>query len=191
MPIFIPDTQTQAMFNDSIEESFAFSFDHWTSDRKTVDTQLEYQIDIGSAQNISSPKYLIAVHQTADRMGVPNKTNNVAISDHLNVRKYHVDIDGVRYPGDGVSIDYGLNDYVDQYCDIKLYYHEYLGEQPLQPLSSYNDMKTKYPFQVIDHRFQVDYINLKKIQLFEDYRGATKNARLFIKLVRHREIKMI
>ena len=95
------------------------------------------------------------------------------------MRKYHVDIDGVRYPRDGVSIDYGLNDYIDQYPDLKLFYHEYLGEQLLQPFISYNDMKTKYIFQVIDHRFQVDHINPKKIQLFEEYRGATKLDRLF------------
>ena len=191
VPIFIPDAQTQAMFNDSIKDSFTLSFDHWTSDRKTVDTQLEYQADIGSAQNINSPEYLIAVHQTADRIGVPNKADNVAIFDHLNVRKYHVDIDGVRYPRDGVGIDYGLNDYVDQYRGLKLFYHEYLGEQLLQPFISYNDMKTKYPFQVIDIRFQVDHNNPKKNELFEEYRGATNNARLFIILVRHREIKMI
>ena len=70
VPRFIPDAQTQAMFNYSIKNSFTLSFDHWTSDRKTVDTQLEYQIDIGSAQNVNSPKYLIAVHQTADRTGL-------------------------------------------------------------------------------------------------------------------------
>ena len=87
VPIFIPDAQTQAMFNDSIEDSFTLSFDHWTSDRKTVDTQLEYQLDIGSARNINSPKYLIAVHQTAAGIGVPNKANNVANFDHLDVRK--------------------------------------------------------------------------------------------------------
>ena len=52
-------------------------------------------------------------------------------------------------------------------------------------------MKNRYPIQVIDLRFQVDHIKSKKIQLFEEYRGATSNARLFIILVRHREIKMI
>ena len=52
-------------------------------------------------------------------------------------------------------------------------------------------MKTQYPIQGRDLRFQVDHINSKKIQLFEEYRGATNNARLFIMLVRHREIKRI
>ena len=41
-------------------------------------------------------------------------------------------------------------------------------------------MKTKYPFQVIDLRFQVDHIHPEKIHLFEEYRGVTNNARLFI-----------
>ena len=88
--------------------------------KKTVETQLENQVDIGSAQHINSPEYIIA-HQTADRIGFPNKANNVAVFNNLDVRKYLVDIDGVRHPRDGVSIDYGLDDYVDQYSDIKFF----------------------------------------------------------------------
>ena len=87
VPIFIPDAQTQIMFNDSNKNSFTLSFDSWSTDRKTVDTQLEYQIDIGSAQNINSPKNLIKAHQTGARIGVPNKVNNVAFFDNLDVRK--------------------------------------------------------------------------------------------------------
>ena len=114
VPIFIPDAQTQIMFIDSIKNSFTLSFDSWSTDRKTVDTQLVYQVDIGSAQNSNSPNDLITVHQAAGRVGVPNTANNIAIFDHLDVRKYRVDIDGVRYPGDGFNVDYGSNDYVDQ-----------------------------------------------------------------------------
>ena len=51
-------------------------------------------------------------------------------------------------------------------------------------------MKTKYPFQVIDLRFQVDPNNPKKFQLFEENRGAT-NARLLMILIRHRQSKVI
>ena len=50
------------MFNDSIKSSFTLSSDSWTNDKNTVDTQLVYQVDIGSAQIINSPKYLIAAH---------------------------------------------------------------------------------------------------------------------------------
>ena len=51
-------------------------------------------------------------------------------------------------------------------------------------------MKTKYPIQVIDLRFQVDLLDPEKNQIFEEYRGATNNARLFTIIIRHREIKM-
>ena len=82
------------------------------------------------------------------------------------MRKYHVDIDGVRYPRDGLNTDYELNDYVDQYKDLKLFYKEYVGEKLPNLFIRYTDMKNKYPFQVIDLRFQVDIINPKKNQLF-------------------------
>ena len=46
------------MFNDSIESSSTLSFDSGSTDRNTVDTQLEYQFDIGSAKIINSLKNL-------------------------------------------------------------------------------------------------------------------------------------
>ena len=56
-------------------------------------------------------------------------------------------------------------------------------------------MKTKYPFQVIDLRFQVDQIAPKKIQLFEENREVNSpnppNARLFVVLIRRRDKEMI
>ena len=107
---FILDAQTQIMFNVSIKNCFTLSFVSWSTERKTVDTQLEYQVDVGSAHNINSPKYLIVAHQIAARIGAPNKAENIAVFDNLNVRKYHVDIDGVRYPRDDVSLDYASND---------------------------------------------------------------------------------
>ena len=114
VPIFIPDAQTQIRFIDSNKNSFILSFDSWNTDGRAFDTQLEYQFDIGSAEIKNSPKYLTLTHQTSDRRGVPNKTINIAIFDNVNVGKYRVDIDGVRYPTDGVSIDYESNDYVDR-----------------------------------------------------------------------------
>ena len=82
-PIFFSDTQTQIMFNDCNEKSFTSSFDPWSTVRKTVDTQLGYQIDIGSAQNIRSPKYLIVALQTAVTIGTRNEAVNVAVFDNL------------------------------------------------------------------------------------------------------------
>ena len=98
------------MFNESLKNSFTLSFDSWYTDRKVVNDGLEFQIDIGSAQNVNSPKYLIAAHQIANRVGVPNKANNIAFFDNLDVRKYFVEIDGQRYSKDGVNVNYGDND---------------------------------------------------------------------------------
>ena len=83
-----------------------------------------------------------------------------------------------------VNIDFGLNDYVDQYRDLKLFYKEYVGEELLNPCIIYADMKNKYPNQIIDLRFQVDHINPKKIQLLQEYGGATKDARLFMIIIK-------
>ena len=50
-------------------------------------------------------------------------------------------------------------------------------------------MKIKYPIQIIDLKYQTDHITPKKIQLFLEYRGSPANARLYVILIRRREIE--
>ena len=190
VPTLIPNTETQLMFNESIQNNYRIFFDDWYTERRVVSDTIT-QIDIGSAQQVNSPKYLITAHQTAAKLNAPNKTINISTFDHLYVRKYFVEIDSIRYPHDSVLTIYNENDYIDQYKDIKLFYKEYVGEEVLTPFVSYPDIKTKYPIQVIDLRFQADHIAPKKIQLFEEYRENPNSARLYVILIRRREIELI
>ena len=190
VPKLIPSTNTQVMFNEAIMKNYSITFDSWYTERKISNDRRELQVDIGSAQQINSPKYLISAFQTADRT-TPNKNANPAIFDNNNVTKYFVEIDGVSYPKDGVLINFEESSYLDRDRDLKLFYKEYLGEQLLQPYITYPDMKYLYPIQITDLRFQVDHITPKKIQLFQEFSEDPANERLFIILVRHRQIEMI
>ena len=67
-----------------------------------INDGLEFQVDIGSAQNIICLKYLIAAHQSLAGTNGPNKANHIAIYDHLDVRKNFVEIDWHRYPKDSI-----------------------------------------------------------------------------------------
>ena len=160
------------------------------TERRIITDQI-FQVDIGSAQSVNSPKYMIFAHQTEARSSLPIKRNNISIFDIINVRKYFIEIDGQRYPRNSVLTNYGENDYFDQYRDLKLFYKDYVGEELLTPFISYTDMKNKYHIQLIDLRFQADHITSKKIQLFEEYRADQANARLYVILIRRREIEFI
>ena len=52
-------------------------------------------------------------------------------------------------------------------------------------------METKYPIQIIDLKHQTDHITPKKLQLFQEYSANPANARLFLILIRRREIELI
>ena len=52
-------------------------------------------------------------------------------------------------------------------------------------------MKNLYPIQIVDLRYQVDHITPKKIPLFEEHRADHINAKLFVILIRYREIMMV
>ena len=100
-PQLLPSTSTQVMFNESIMNNYTITFDSWYTECKISNDGRELQVDIGSAQNNKSPKYLISAFQTNART-TPNKAKNPAIFDNNHVTKYFVEIDGVRYPKYGV-----------------------------------------------------------------------------------------
>ena len=174
VPNLIPSVETQVMFNESTQTNYKIFYDEWFTERRIISDTIT-QLDIGSSQNVQSPKYLIGAHQTRARADTINKNNNIAIFDHLNLRKYYVEIDGIRYPRDNVLLNYEQNDYIEQYKDLKLFFKEYIGEQLLSPFISYPDMKTKYPIEIIDLRHQADHITPKKIQLFMEYNADPEN----------------
>ena len=186
----IPSSQTQVMFNEAIMNNYTITFDSWYTERKISNDGRELQVDIASAQHITSPNFLISAFQTNDRTA-PNKGHNYSIFDTNHVIKYFVEIDGVRYNEDGVLINFVENSYLDQYRDLKLFYQEYRSEELLQPYISYPEMKIFYPIQITDLKYQVDHITLKKNQLFEDFDEDTNVERLIIILVSHRQIEMI
>ena len=105
---------------------------------------------------------MICAHQTKDRLLTPNKKIDIAIFDNLDLRKDYVEIDGQRYPRDGVSMNYTENDYIDQYRDSKLFFHEYIGELLLNPFTSYPELEKNYPMGIIDLSFQPDHRTPKK-----------------------------
>ena len=95
IPFLIPTTETQLMFNESIQNNYRIFFDEWYTERRIVTDQI-FQVDVGSAQSVNSPKYLTCAHQTHDRSALPIKRNNISIFDNINVRKYFVEIDVQR-----------------------------------------------------------------------------------------------
>ena len=198
IPQLIPSPETQVIFNEAISQTFTLSYESWTTDRKPVDTAREFQVDISSASNINSPLYLLAAHQKTQRPDPANPANNLsnnrfnnAIFGHVDVRKYYSEIDGIRYSKNPVMVNFEVNNYLKQYKDLKLFYKEYVGDQLLSPIITYDKMKNYYPFQIIDLRFQVDHISPKKIRLLEEYDSNPVNTVLYIILIKHREIKMI
>ena len=74
---------------------------------------------------------------------------------------------------------------------FKITFQKYIGESLLRPFISYPDMKTKYPIEVIDLRYQSDHITPKKIQIFLEYGTDPENARFFLILTRRREIELL
>ena len=72
IPNLIPSVDAQLTFNEATQNNYKISFDEWYTERRII-TDLLVQHDIGSAQNVIQPKYLICAHQTNLRTNTPDK----------------------------------------------------------------------------------------------------------------------
>ena len=113
----IPSVETQVMFMEATQNNYKISYDEWFTERRIISDTIT-QLDIGSFQNVQSPKYLIGAHQTKDRIDDAISTENVSIFDNLDLRIYYIEIDGQRYPRDSSLMNYEQKDYIEQYKDL-------------------------------------------------------------------------
>ena len=113
IPNSIPSVETQLMFDEATQNNYKISFDEWYAERR-VKFDMIFQLDIGSAQQVNGPKYLFSAHQTKVRTNAPNKKIIIAMFDNLDLRKYHVEIDSLRYPRDILPINHEQNHHIEQ-----------------------------------------------------------------------------
>ena len=103
VPILIPSLESQLMFIEATQNNYNLSSDEWYTERRVISDMI-VQHDIGSAQQVNSPRYLICSHQTKDRTNTPDEKINIAIFDNLDLRKYHIEKGSLRYPRDSLLI---------------------------------------------------------------------------------------
>ena len=64
VPNLVPSVETHLLFNQATQNNYKISFDDWYTERRLI-SDLLVEHDIGSAQQVNSPKYLISAHQTS------------------------------------------------------------------------------------------------------------------------------
>ena len=109
VPYLIPSVETQVMFIGATQNNYKISYDEYFTERRVISDQITH-FHIGSSQNVQSPKYIIGAHQTRATADTANKNNRFAIFDHLNLKNYYVEIDGIRYPRNSVLLNYDQKD---------------------------------------------------------------------------------
>ena len=66
VPNSIPSVETQLMFNEATQNTYKISFDKYYTERRVIKDMI-VQHDIGSAQQVNGPHYLIYAQQTKDK----------------------------------------------------------------------------------------------------------------------------
>ena len=63
IPILKPSVQTQLMFREATQKIYKIFYDQSYTERQVI-SDMSVKVDLGSAQQVSSPKYLFCAHQT-------------------------------------------------------------------------------------------------------------------------------
>ena len=71
VPNLIPSVETQLMFNKAAQNKYKIFYDENYTERRLISDMI-VQVDIGSAQQVNSPNYLICAHQNKERLDSPN-----------------------------------------------------------------------------------------------------------------------
>ena len=61
VPSLLPSVETQSMFNEATQINYKISYKEYYTERRIISDQ-NFQVDIGSTQQVNSPKYLIGAH---------------------------------------------------------------------------------------------------------------------------------
>ena len=131
IPNPIPSIETQLMFNGATENIYKISFEEFYTERRLI-SDMFVQVDRESTQQVTSPKHLICAHQPQNRINVSKENDNIAVFDHLDLRKYHIEVDSQKYPRDRLLKNYEEKDYSEQYKDLNLFFTKYIGESNLK-----------------------------------------------------------
>ena len=135
-------------------------------------------MDKGSAHKIDSPENLIAADQSLVRMGTSNKTKKMAISiTPMSVINFvtMMELEILK----NLFLSFMTQTNVLITMETSIFFKEYVGEELFTPFIPFSDIENFYLIQVIDLLFQVDQINPKNVQLFEQKRAAPGETRLF------------
>ena len=74
IPNLIPSVENHLMFNEATQNKYKISYDEDYTERRLLSDMI-VQVDMGSAQQVKSPKYLSFAHQTKNRTKLPDKKN--------------------------------------------------------------------------------------------------------------------
>ena len=72
IPNLIPCVETQLTSNEATQKNYKTSFDELYTEKRLLSDLLTHH-DIGSAQQVKSPNYLISAHQACLRTTTPDK----------------------------------------------------------------------------------------------------------------------
>ena len=71
VPNLLSNVETQILFNEATQNNYRISYDEYFTERRVISGMIR-QLDIGSSQQVNSPKYLIGAHQTRARSETAN-----------------------------------------------------------------------------------------------------------------------
>ena len=112
---------------------------------------------------IERPQYIIIGFENNN---VNEQTHDASTFRTMNVTECYCKIGSEFYPEDGMNVNYGTNNYNEDFKEIVSFNKDYNGlAHNIKPYINHRTFKSSYRIHVFDTRYQSDHIGPQPMQL--------------------------
>ena len=141
---------------------------------KNVPNATNFLFDLGMESGMERSQYIIVGFENNN---VNEQTHDASTFDVMNVTECYGKIDNEFYPEDRMNINYGTNNYNEDFKEIVSFNKDYNGlPHNIKPYINHRTFKNNYRIYVFDTRYQRDHIGPQPKQLNFQFSAAVADV---------------
>ena len=175
VPSFDPSNDNRIIVQKGLSKKNNVDFSYY--ERKTfyknVPNATNFLFDLGMESGMERPQYIIVGFEN----NVNEQTHDASTFDVLNFIECYCKIGSEFYPEDRMNINYGTNNYNEDFKEIVSFNKDYNGlPHNIKPYINHRTFKSNYRIYVFDTRYQRDHVGPQPIQLNFKFSAAVADV---------------
>ena len=165
-----------------------FSYYEGKTFYKNVLNATNFLFDLSMESGMERPQFIKIRFENTK---VNEQTHDASTFHIMNVNEGYCKIGSEFYPEDRMNINYGTNNYNEDFKEIVSFNKDYNGlPHNIKPYINHRTFKSSYRINVFDTRYQSDHIDPQPIQLNSKFSAAVKDVKRHALVLTRKVIKV-